>query len=240
MLFARTARTLATKTSAFTPLSLNQQKTFAKAFSSSTFRMTLISDAIKDDHRKINEYYENIINAKDNDTKVRWQNQFVWELARHSVAEELIVYPAFEKYLGKKGEEMASKDRHEHQAVKEQLKIFQNLKPSDPKFETTLTSLITDLREHIKEEELDDMPALESALTTQPAGISENLVKKFGRTKAFVPSRSHPSAGSGHEGPAGWVPPYETAMGLLVAPIDHVRDMFAKFPDVISPNPSTK
>lgn len=202
--------------------------------------MTLISDALKDDHRKINEYYENVLKATDNDTKVRWQNQFVWELARHSVAEELIVYPAFERYLGKQGEEMAAKDRDEHHKVKEQLKVFQNLKPEDPKFEHTLNSLMTDLRQHIKEEELEDMPALEAALTKEPAGISENLVKKFGRTKAFVPSRSHPSAGSGDEGPAGWVPPFETAMGLLVAPIDHVRDLFAKFPDTVSPNPSTK
>lgn len=57
--------------------------------------MSAISDAIKKDHREIEEYYQNILNASDNDTATRWQNQFVWELARHSIAEELVVYPAF-------------------------------------------------------------------------------------------------------------------------------------------------
>jgi hemerythrin superfamily protein len=80
--------------------------------------MSAISDAIKKDHREIEEYYQNILNASDNDTATRWQNQFVWELARHSIAEELVVYPAFEKNLGDKGHQMAEKDRAEHQTVR--------------------------------------------------------------------------------------------------------------------------
>lgn len=77
-----------------------------------------ISAAIKKDHRELEEYYNNIINAKDHDEATRWQNQFTWELARHSIAEELVVYPAFEKNLGAKGKEMADKDRDEHQIVR--------------------------------------------------------------------------------------------------------------------------
>jgi hypothetical protein len=87
-----------------------------------------------------------------------------------------------------------------------------------------------DLVQHIKEEENDDLPALETAISTIE---SESLAKSFGRTKAFVPSRSHPSAPS--------KPPFETVGGLLTAPIDHLGDIFRKFPeDVTSPNPSTK
>jgi hypothetical protein len=87
-----------------------------------------------------------------------------------------------------------------------------------------------DLLEHIKEEENDDLPALEKAIATAE---SESLAKSFERTKAFVPSRSHPSAPS--------KPPFETVVGLLTAPIDHLGDMFRKFPDqTVSPNPSTK
>ena len=79
--------------------------------------MSTLSATIKKDHREIEEYYNNIINATDNDTVARWQNQFTWELARHSIAEELIVYPQFEKCLGGTGKEMAEKDRAEHQIV---------------------------------------------------------------------------------------------------------------------------
>jgi len=89
---------------------------------------------------------------------------------------------------------------------------------------------MADLSEHIKEEERDDLPALDSALNTDDSAI---MAKAFARTKAFVPSRSHPSAGEN--------PPFESVMGLLAAPIDHLSDLFRKFPDnTISPNPSTK
>jgi hypothetical protein len=89
-----------------------------KLFSATSYTMSAIIDAIKKDHRDIQEYYQHILDASDNDTATRWQNQFVWELARHSIAEELVVYPAFEKNLGDKGHEMAEKDRAEHQTVR--------------------------------------------------------------------------------------------------------------------------
>ena len=91
----------------------------SSAFSVKTRAMSAISDAIKDDHRKIETYYKNILEASDNDTATRWQNQFTWELARHSIAEELVVYPAFEKNLGSQGKQMAEKDRSEHQTVQD-------------------------------------------------------------------------------------------------------------------------
>jgi hypothetical protein len=116
--------------------------------------------------------------------------------------------------------------------VKELLKQFQNLRAKDTDYVPKLKELWVVLGQHIKEEEGEDLPALESALQSA-AGASESLAKSFGRTKAFVPSRSHPSAGE-H-------PPFETVMGMLTAPIDHLADLFRKFPDKkISPNPSTK
>jgi len=203
-------------------------------FKHSTFRscaaMSTISDTIKKDHQEIKEYAENIRTATDDDSKTRWQNQFTWELARHSIGEELVVYPAFAKHLGAKGQAMADKDRDEHQSVKDALYRFQKLTPESPEFLPTLEALMKSLNQHIKEEENDDLPALESAIENDE---SESIAKSFGRTKAFVPSRSHPSAPN--------KPPFETVIGLMTAPIDHLGDLFRKFPDkTVSPNPSTK
>jgi hypothetical protein len=78
--------------------------------------MTRLADAIKDDHRELEEAYNKILSAKTSDEKTRWQNQFTWELARHSIGEELIVYPLMEKNLPN-GKAMADKDRKEHQTV---------------------------------------------------------------------------------------------------------------------------
>lgn len=55
--------------------------------------------------------------SKDKDEQTRYQNQFAWELARHSVAEEIVVYPAMQKLI-QDGQEMADKDRMEHQEVR--------------------------------------------------------------------------------------------------------------------------
>lgn len=114
------------------------------------------------------------------------------------------------------------------------LKEFQNMDPASSAYIPQLKKLWAVLEKHIAEEESEDLPALERALSSEEnRGNSESLAKNFGRTKAFVPSRSHPSAGEN--------PYFEGPMGMLAAPIDHIADIFRKFPDgTVSPNPSTK
>ena len=75
-----------------------------------------VTSVITHDHRELEEFYNNIISSTDSDTKIRWQNQFTWELARHSIGEEIVVYPAMEKYVPE-GKALADKDREEHQTV---------------------------------------------------------------------------------------------------------------------------
>lgn len=88
-----------------------------RTFATSSIAMgPRISDTIKQDHREIESYYSNILSSNNDSDRTKWQNQFTWELARHSIGEELVVYPAFEKYLPT-GIEMANKDRQEHQKV---------------------------------------------------------------------------------------------------------------------------
>ncbi|KAG0158822.1 hypothetical protein PDIDSM_6342 [Penicillium digitatum] len=188
-----------------------------------------IIDTIKKNHREIESYYGKLITSQNEDEQTRFQNLFTWELARHSIGEELIVYPLFEKLLSE-GVAMANKDRDQNLKVKKQLKAFQKMTPSDAQFVPTVRELMENLTEHIKEEENDDLPKLEQALTQED---SEEYSKSFGRTKMFVPSRAHPSAPD--------KPPYETVVGLLTAPIDHLADLFRKWPDKSGmPNPSTK
>lgn len=104
--------------------------------------------------------------------------------------------------------------------VKEHLYKFQGLSPEDAEFESTLKSLWKDLGQHIKEEETEDLPSLEKTLAIDD---SESQTKKFMRTKKFIPTRSHPSAPD--------KPPFETMVGLMAAPIDHLMDLFRKFPE---------
>jgi hypothetical protein len=81
--------------------------------------MSTLSDVIKHDHRELEEYYDNILKATSPDEKVRWQNQFTWELARHSVGEEIVVYPVLQKQVSG-GQQLADRDRAEHAKVSPQ------------------------------------------------------------------------------------------------------------------------
>ncbi|KAI1466877.1 hemerythrin HHE cation binding domain-containing protein [Daldinia caldariorum] len=184
-----------------------------------------ISQAIQQDHSELEEYYRRIINSKDPDEQLRFQNAFIWELARHAIAEELVVYPVLEEAVAD-GKERADKDRDEHQKVKEQLYEFQKLRPGDPSFSPTLEALYKDLKQHIKEEEEQDLVKLEDALGLTR---SKELSQKFEKTKMFTPTRSHPRAPN--------KPPFETVVGLMTAPIDKIRDLFTKFPDMESTKP---
>lgn len=104
------------------------------------------------------------------------------------------------------------------------------MQPHDTQFEPTLKAIMKDLSEHMEEEESHDLPKLEESISAKE---SEDLSKSFGRTKIFVPSRSHPSAPD--------KPPFETVVGLMAAPIDHLADLFRTWPHTSGmPNPSTK
>jgi len=190
----------------------------SRQFSATTFKMSSISDVIKHDHQELEDFYNRIVNSSDKDEQLRYRNEFTWELARHSLGEEIVVYPELEKIVSG-GHDLADKDRAQHQKIKEQLYKFQSMEPTDPEFLPTIKGLFKDLKEHINEEEQEDLPKLEQSLGGE---ASQSLATSFQRTKKFVPTRSHPSAPD--------KPPFETAVGLLTAPIDKLRDLFRKFP----------
>jgi hypothetical protein len=46
------------------------------------------------------EYYDNYKKTSSVDEKERWARQLIWEVARHAVGEEIVVYPLMEQHLG--------------------------------------------------------------------------------------------------------------------------------------------
>lgn len=62
------------------------------------------------------EYYDLYQKAHGNaDAQERWARQLIWEVARHAVGEEIVVYPLMEQYMGADGVKQADHDREEHQ-----------------------------------------------------------------------------------------------------------------------------
>ena len=54
-------------------------------------------------------------NSGDAAAQARWSRLFTWEIARHAVGEEIVVYPLMENHLGKQGKKLADNDRLDHQ-----------------------------------------------------------------------------------------------------------------------------
>ncbi|CAF4617957.1 unnamed protein product [Rotaria sp. Silwood1] len=197
----------------------NTIKSVGSAFKMSTVKSIL--NLVKTDHAHVKQAYENYISSENNlEEQNRWANEFRWELARIIVAEELVVYPAFEKHLGDEGRRIAHEDRAEHHKIKELLKKLETTSVSDPDYRATFDTAKDFLMYHIAGEEENDYIKLENAITAEE---NDSIARSYERTKMFVPTRAHPSAPD--------KPPFETVVSLITAPIDKLRDLFSKFPD---------
>ncbi|KAF9556871.1 hypothetical protein CPC08DRAFT_764939 [Agrocybe pediades] len=177
-------------------------------------------EAIADDHQELYTYYYEYVKNKGNiDAQERWARQLIWEVARHAIGEELVVYPLMEKHLGAEGKRLADEDRQEHLQVKELLYQIESVKVGTEEHASILKAVVDHLKPHNDSEEQKDLPALQKAIGNDAAA---EAAASFKRTKKFVPTRSHPSAPD--------QPPMETVAGLMAAPLDKLKDMFAKFP----------
>jgi hemerythrin superfamily protein len=202
-------------TKTFTDLSRNKCY-FKRTASSSSQNTQLIDIQVKADHRELINYYNQYKSTGD----MKWYNQFVYELCRHSVGEELILYPLLES-LGPKGKDLTYKARRDHHNVKELLSQMESM-VHGPKeyFDRKFDSLIADLFQHMKNEEEVDLKLIADSLS-----LEDRLIygEKFQNRKKIVPTRPHPLV---PERPVI----LEEAMGLLTAPLDKFRDLFRDFP----------
>ncbi|KAL5478709.1 hypothetical protein ACEPAI_1986 [Sanghuangporus weigelae] len=181
-----------------------------------------LTAAIAEDHQEMYEYYDAFTRARsagDNDKAERWARQLIWEVARHAVGEEIVVYPLMEKHLGAQGLRLADQDRTEHQFVKDRLYKLDSARVDSEEYDALLKEIMEHLHQHNDSEETKDLPLLEPVIGSEG---SQKAAESFKMTKKFVPTRPHPSAPD-H-------PPLETFAGFLAAPLDKLKDAFAKFP----------
>ncbi|KAJ3536011.1 hypothetical protein NMY22_g6222 [Coprinellus aureogranulatus] len=138
-------------------------------------------NAVADDHQEMYEYYDSYVRAKGNpELQTKWSNQLRWEIARHAVGEEIVIYPLMERYLGEEGVRLADHDRDEHQFVKEKLYTLESLSPGTPEYDALLKSIMDHLHEHNDSEEVNDLPQLFEKIGWEGA---EEAAKEFKRTK---------------------------------------------------------
>ncbi|XP_055332480.1 uncharacterized protein LOC129584353 isoform X2 [Paramacrobiotus metropolitanus] len=176
---------------------------------------------VLDDHSEIKHAYERLQQLQGEEAD-KWFNQLIWSIAKHSAAEELIVYPMLDK-LGGRGKALAEKSRQDHQKTKEVLCELDGKKVT-PDVRKKIEQMMSELLEHIGMEEGKD-----GDLEVIRQGIAPDELmdagKQYERTRMFVPTHPHPNAPD--------KPPFENVAGLLALPMDKLRDLFRSFPDEV-------
>ena len=152
-----------------------------------------VIEVLEHDHREVEEMFaelESLRGASTEDAIARRKTvteQVTIELVRHSVAEEVIVYPQVEKKVSAEEVEHA---REEHAEAEETLHRLEKLDPDDPAFDDNLATLMDEIRHHIEDEEGQMFAHMRQVI---PA---DELRKLGGRVEAFkkvAPTRPHPN-----------------------------------------------
>jgi hemerythrin superfamily protein len=170
-----------------------------------------VVDVLTTDHREALELVEAIPTA-DPSTRRDMADTIIAELMRHSVAEEMYVYPAMKEHLPD-GEESVRHDIDEHQQLEEAMKALESVDAADPQFLEALGRLEAILRDHVQDEETEQFPELRARI---PHEQLVEMADKVQAAKKVAPTRPHPAA------PHSKL--FHTLVGPGVGMVDRLRD----------------
>jgi len=176
-----------------------------------------VIEILEHDHREVEEMFtelESLRGASTEEQQARRKElteQVTIELVRHSVAEEVLVYPRVEKQVSSEEAEHA---REEHAEAEETLQRLEKLDADDSLFDEELATLMEEIRHHIEDEEGQMFAHMRQV-------IDEDELRKLGeRVEAFkkvAPTRPHPNV------PNEALP--RTAAGPAASLFDRMRDL---------------
>lgn len=171
-----------------------------------------IVDDIITDHREVESVFKELESNADPDTRRQLAEHVITELVRHSVAEEMYLYPTARRVVPD-GDKIADHELQEHAEAEEIMKKIEKTKDEDATFDQLVGELIKEIRHHIEDEEGDLLPKLRAACDAEEL---DELSQKFQSAKKTAPTRPHPSAPD--------TPPGNKILGPGVGLIDRMRD----------------
>jgi hemerythrin-like domain-containing protein len=152
-----------------------------------------VIEVLEHDHREVEQMFtelESLRGASTEEARTRRKDladQVTIELVRHSVAEEVLVYPKVERDVSAEEAEHA---REEHAEAEETLQRLEKLDADDPAFDEELGTLMAEIRHHIADEEGEMFTHMRQVID------AEELRRLGGRVEAFkkvAPTRPHPN-----------------------------------------------
>ncbi|WP_328541116.1 hemerythrin domain-containing protein [Streptomyces sp. NBC_00344] len=166
------------------------------------------------DHREVDELFEKIEGQPVGDPqRRRLVDELTIELVRHSVAEEMHLYPAVREHVDG-GDKIADKELSDHAEVEQHLKDLEGLDADDPQFDDLVAKLKFEVSAHVRDEESRLFPLLAAACTSE--ALNE-LGDKIRTAKKTAPTRPHPSAPG--------TPPGNKLLGPGAGLVDRARDL---------------
>ena len=149
-----------------------------------------VIDVLTTDHREATELIEQILATTDPDQRREHADSLIAELVRHSVAEEMYVYPAMREHLPN-GDEAVEHDTSEHKELEALMKQLEGADASSPEFVSTVQQISAALRDHVDDEENEHFPELRKHVS---ADLLVELKGKVETAKKIAPTRPHPAA----------------------------------------------
>jgi hemerythrin-like domain-containing protein len=176
-----------------------------------------VIEILEQDHREVEEMFaelESLRGASTEEAQSRRKavtEQVTIELVRHSVAEEVLVYPKVEDKVSAEEVEHA---RKEHKEAEETLQRLEKLDADNPAFDDELATLMAEIRHHIEDEEGEMFTHMRQSLD------ADELRKLGARVEAFkkvAPTRPHPNVPN--------TPLPRIAAGPAASLFDRMRDL---------------
>jgi hemerythrin superfamily protein len=174
-----------------------------------------VIEELTTDHREVEEMFEQI-NALPPGDKQRKDllDHATIELVRHSVAEEMYLYPAVRQHLPN-GDQLADKELEDHAGVERMLKDLEQKQPGDADFDRLVGSLQSEVTGHVRDEEQRLFAMMREHCSQSDL---DELGEKVRQAKKTAPTRPHPGAPT--------TPPANKLLAPGAGLLDRARDAF--------------
>ena len=172
-----------------------------------------MADAItllRQDHRDVKRMFREWmkLGPRANTQKRRLADRILVELARHSQAEELLVYPRLRNEIPGLDDDVLE-SLEEHHIVKTVCSELETLPVQDERFKAKMTVLMENVVHHADEEEETLFPRMRRHFSRSEL---RDLGEAIAAVKPLAPTRAHPHAPD--------EPPGNVIAGAAAAPLD--------------------
>jgi hemerythrin superfamily protein len=149
-----------------------------------------VVDELTRDHHEVLDLLQRISATRDTQERRDLADTAIAEVVRHSVAEEMYVYPAMSKSLDH-GADTVEHDKEEHNKLEQIMKDLEGVDGDDPRFDTLVADFTRALRHHAQDEETEQFPRMRQSI---PQEELVELRRKVEAAKKIAPTRPHPDS----------------------------------------------